>query len=383
MERSVSEGRRLYRDVLNEVLKRIRPSAEERERTLRFAERLVCILKNRLKESGIEADVELQGSIAKDTWLAGEKDIDIFILLPRTYSREIFGKVLNVVKSVVGEDWKEAYAEHPYIQAKIGDFTVDCVPCFRVSKASDVSSSVDRTPLHTRYVREKLNGELKNQVRMLKRFMKGIGTYGAEIKIGGFSGYLCELLTLYYGSFMNVLEAASSWRRGEIIDIEGYYQGNEEKVLELFKDSPLIVIDPTDKSRNVASSVRECKLSEFIAASRMFLRKPSITYFYPREIRPLSLKNLKNNLQKRGTSLLIIKFNALDVVSDVLWGQLYKSLKAVSELLASHDFRILRQDVWSDEKEFCLFIFEMESLSLPPMKKHLGPPINKVSDCER
>ena len=31
--------------------------------------------------------------------------------------------------------------------------------------------------------------------------MQGIGVYGAEIKVGGFSGYLCELLVMKYGGF--------------------------------------------------------------------------------------------------------------------------------------------------------------------------------------
>jgi tRNA nucleotidyltransferase (CCA-adding enzyme) len=45
------------------------------------------------------------------------------------------------------------------------------------------------------------------EVRLLKKFMKGTGVYGAEIKIGGFSGYLCELLILKYRSFAQTIEA--------------------------------------------------------------------------------------------------------------------------------------------------------------------------------
>ena len=42
--------------------------------------------------------------------------------------------------------------------------------------------------------------------------MKGVGVYGAEIRVGGFSGYLCELLTLSFGSFTDILKAVSDWK---------------------------------------------------------------------------------------------------------------------------------------------------------------------------
>jgi tRNA adenylyltransferase (EC 2.7.7.25) len=50
-----------------------------------------------------------------------------------------------------------------------------------------------------------LHREQKDEVRLLKKFMKGIGVYGAEIKVKGFSGYVAELLVYFYDSFRNVL----------------------------------------------------------------------------------------------------------------------------------------------------------------------------------
>jgi tRNA nucleotidyltransferase (CCA-adding enzyme) len=63
-------------------------------------------------------------------------------------------------------------------------------------------SATDRTPF-IHYVKKRLGKTLQDDVRLLKKFMQGIKVYGAEIKTGGFSGYLCELLILHYGSFAN------------------------------------------------------------------------------------------------------------------------------------------------------------------------------------
>ena len=113
---------------------------------------------------------------------------------------------------------------------------------------------------------------------LLKRFMKSVGTYGSHFKVGGFAGYLCELLIIYYSSFEKVLESASNeWRPGYNIDLMGYGTSS------LFNE-PLIVVDPVDKNRNVAAAVSLQKMSEFVAASRNFLKDPSISYFHPKNI---------------------------------------------------------------------------------------------------
>ncbi len=105
----------------------------------------------------------------------------------------------------------------------IEGFDVDFVPCYTIKNAEELKSAVDRTILHTEYVKKNLKPEQRNEVLLLKKFMESIHTYGAEFKVGGFSGYLCELLIINYGTFIEVLEAASEkWRPKTVIDIEKY-----------------------------------------------------------------------------------------------------------------------------------------------------------------
>ncbi|RLI34257.1 CCA tRNA nucleotidyltransferase [Candidatus Bathyarchaeota archaeon] len=375
------EGR--IKAICSEVLRRTRPGREERLKTLRFVESLVDRLRSRLQAAGLEVDVKVQGSVAKDTWLAGEKDIDVFMMVPKVYGRAGFKRVLEVAKEVAGSSFIEAYAEHPYIQAEMDGYTVDFVPCFKVRSALEACSSVDRTPLHTQYVKGKLDERFKDEVRLLKRFMKGIDVYGAEIKVGGFSGYLCEILTLHYGGFIETLRAASRWRRRELIDHEGYYRGRENEALKIFHDDALIVIDPVDERRNLASSIRDTKLNEFIAAAREFLNRPSIEFFYPGEVRPIPVDSLVRGLTLRGSSIVFLRFRVGGLVPDVLWGQLYKSERAIRNLILSYDFKIIRSRVWSDDRENAVILYELDSHLLPPVKRHVGPPIDKREDCGR
>ena len=368
--------------VCEEVLRRVTPSREEKIDTLRFVNSLIEKIRCRLEKLGLEAEVCVEGSIAKDTWIAGEKDIDLFMLVPKEHGREAFQKVLEAAKAVCKGRFLEAYAEHPYIHAEIEGFTIDFVPCFKLERAEEAVSSVDRTPFHTAYVNKHLNPEGRREVRLLKRFMRGIGTYGAEIKIGGFSGYLCELLIMYYGSFLNVLKAASDWRGRILIDIENHYRGRAEEALKVF-NQPLIVIDPVDKNRNVASAVSRERLAEFIAASRLFIRNPSVRFFFPPELKPFSTQEAIERMRSKGTSFVFLKTKAVKAVPDVLWGQLYKSQRALKGLISRYDFEVLRDAVWSDEKTATVFIFELQSHILPATKKHIGPPIAKKMDCER
>lgn len=365
------------------VLEKITPNLEEYEKT----ESLAQMLEKRVKEAaeyfGVKATVRLEGSVAKDTWLSGEPDIDIFMRLPPSIPRANLGEVALKIarKATEGARQVERFAEHPYLEAFVDNVRVNIVPCYEVQRGEWLSAT-DRTPYHTDYVKKCLRPHMHGEVRLLKRFMKGIGVYGAEIKVGGFSGYLCELLVLHYGSFAEVLKAFAQWTKRIVIDIEKHFKGREDELPLLFNE-PLVIVDPVDMGRNVAAAVHPQKLYTFVAAARAFLEKPSLKFFYPPETKPLNVEELKATLQKRGSTLLFIVFGKVNAVPDVLWGQLYKSQRSLAKLLETNDFAILRHTAWSDEENLNTFIFELESHSLPRVKKHLGPPLEKIADCER
>jgi tRNA nucleotidyltransferase (CCA-adding enzyme) len=303
----------------------------------------------------------LAGSAARGTWLAGDHDLDIFLAIPEGSD---LGLALEVAR-LVSPEHEERYAEHAYVHARIDDFEVDLVPCYLLQEATALKSAVDRTPFHTRYVAGKIGG-LEEEVLLLKQFMKGVGVYGSELKTGGFSGYLAELLILFYRSFVSTLQAASSWRPAQIIDLEGHCARPHQE--------PLVVIDPVDPKRNVAAALTLDKMLQFSAASRCFLRDPELSYFFPPEPSPISDEMLLRRIQERGSCFVLVDFQAPPVVEDVLFPQLRKAEEAAKSLLEKNGFRLLRSDVGSSDGRAYL-LFEFEVWSLPAVQIRLGPPV--------
>ena len=370
-------------ELCREVLKRITPTEEERKHVLGLAEDLMARLRAILAEEGLEAEVRLEGSLAKDTWLSGEADVDIFVRFRPEVPRKFFKtRFLELARQAAeGYEQVERYAEHPYLECLANGVRVNIVPCYAVAPGEWLSAT-DRTPYHTDYVRSRLDERLKGEVRLMKKFMKGIGAYGAELRVGGFSGYLCELLVLYYGGFLGALKGALRWRKGTVIDPAGYYEGREEEARELFRHH-LIVVDPVDAARNAAASVRLDKMAAFVAAAREFLARPSEVFFFPSGPGPTGAEELAAQIRARGTSLLAVHVRVSGLVPDVLWGQLYRSLRGLRGMLRGEGFTVLRASAWSDERENCVLLFELESLRLPPVMKHVGPPIWVEEHSER
>ncbi|MBL7168902.1 CCA tRNA nucleotidyltransferase [Candidatus Bathyarchaeota archaeon] len=363
-----------------EVLQTLMPSEAEERALGELRGRLEGELTRRLDEAGLRAVAEVHGSAARGTWIAGDRDIDLFIVLDGSYGRDVLPGVLDVVKAYVGEGWVEAYAEHPYIKAKVDGYDVDFVPCFRVDPGQGLTSATDRTPLHTAYVMENLEEGARDEVRLLKRFMKGVGVYGADLKVGGFSGYLCELLVIRFGSFEGVLGGAADWGHGAVFMLEG---APDIGALRKRFPEPLVVVDPVDAKRNVASAVSETSFWTFVAASRDFLRQPTIRFFYPPEVH-VDAGGLLEMIGGRGSDLLFVVVDDDEVeVPDVLWGQLNRTERAVTGFLEKAGFDVFRSASWSDESTRHVLVIELASAVIPGVMGRRGPPVALAEDGVR
>lgn len=348
-------------EILSEVQKRVKPSPADRDALKEAAASIISKIDLLAKDSNQEVKGILVGSAARNTWLAGDYDLDIFLAVPESGDLE---KAMKIARRV-GKDYEEKYAEHPYVHARIDGFDVDLVPCYQLPDASCLKSAVDRTPFHTKYIAARISG-LEDEVLLLKQFMKGVGVYGSELKVGGFSGYLTELLILRYRSFPGTLEAACSWKPAETIDLEGR---GKVPVRE-----PLIVIDPVDPGRNVAAALTLDKMFQFVAAARCFLKNPHLEYFFPKNPDLLSDRELLQAIDERGSQIVLVEFEAPEVVEDVLFPQLRKAEGAAKALLERNGFSLLRSDVDAIGRR-ALMLFELESWELSSVSKRWGPPV--------
>ncbi|WP_297548722.1 nucleotidyltransferase domain-containing protein, partial [Thermococcus sp.] len=154
--------------VISEVLQRIRPSEEERAFVEELMKELEGIANKTIEELGLEVKPYFVGSLAKDTYLAGDHDVDLFLAFPlETPLEELRKKGLELGKAIAEklDSYEIAYAEHPYIRAKYRGVSVDLVPCYDVKDWKDVRTAVDRSILHTRWVNENLRGR-NDEVRL-------------------------------------------------------------------------------------------------------------------------------------------------------------------------------------------------------------------------
>jgi tRNA nucleotidyltransferase (CCA-adding enzyme) len=184
--------------ILRKVLKKITPTDKERKELVGVLNKLTDAADSIIEPMGL--DKTIAGSFIRDTWLTDKKEIDLFIMFPVSCSRLELEKLgleagREIVRKLKGK-YEIAYAEHPYVRGKINGFSVDIVPCYKVKSASKIISAVDRTPFHNIYIAKNLKPEMSKEVRLLKQFCKSIEVYGSDIRTLGFSGYLCELLTI-------------------------------------------------------------------------------------------------------------------------------------------------------------------------------------------
>lgn len=356
-------------DLKIAVLREIKPSKSEREKLLIIQEELTAKVKAAAEKVGVPGIlVKIVGSAARDTWLSGTHDIDIFISFPEETSRkelETLGMAIAREVAKTAERAEDRHAEHPYLNIIYKGFDIDLVPCFRVASASQIKSAVDRTPFHNDFVKIHIT-EREDEVLLLKQFMRGSGVYGSELKTQGFSGYLTELLIIHYGSFENTVFAACFWKPGEKIDIMQHSE-TEHK-------DPLVAVDPTDPKRNVAAALSLDKFCIFIDCCKEFIKNPELRFFFPACLLPLQDREILGRLESRKSAQLAIIFKTPDVVEDVLYPQLYKMEQAVAALLKEYDFSVLKTGVWSGKRRTVIML-ELISGTLPNVKKHIGPPV--------
>ncbi|BAB59259.1 tRNA nucleotidyltransferase [Thermoplasma volcanium GSS1] len=343
------------------ILNRYRPDEQELQKLKSISEYLTTRASEICRHKNIRADPVLVGSYAKGTNLK-DGDLDLFIAFDRDYEEKIMEKLGLSIGHDLLPNGKEKYAEHPYVSGEIDGIKIDVVPCFKMEFGQKKISAVDRTLLHTRYVNEKLDGASKDQVRLLKVFMKSVGVYGAEARTYGFSGYLCELLIIRYGNFENVLRLFSTTRGRLKIDDD-----------ERFED-PMVLIDPVDPDRNVASAVSLESLSRMRIASKMFLDNPSESFF------DLERKPIKPKYHDRGTCIRIYSIEKPDLTDDVLYPQIYKFKLALLRLMEEYNMEPVGSAI--DVADRIYVLIETRKFISDSIRIHVGPPADTSNSID-
>jgi len=321
-------------------------------------------------------EVVFGGSYAKGTWLPHHADIDIFVKIKSSVGIEKFEEMgieigTNALKKYGP---KLRYSDHPYVEVFVKKVRVNVVPCYDV-KQGNWRSAADRSPFHTQYISGHFDNEKRRQARLLKKFFKSVGIYGAEISTEGFSGYVSEVLILKYSSFENVLlSAANDWKERQIIALCDY----DPDFVKSF-NSPLIIIDPVDSRRNLGTAISPESVGKFTLAARAFLEKPSEKFFKEGEEEKNRYTASKHETLF-GKNVLVVEFSHEKKSPDIIWGQLKRTLNAVSKQLELAHFEVLRSSCVTDERSSAALALLLGSITLPPYTKKKGPEIFRRKD---
>jgi tRNA nucleotidyltransferase (CCA-adding enzyme) len=354
--------------IVSRALLLCEPSPSEERRITAVAQEAKALVDRHVAGTSDIVSVVFGGSFAKGTWLRGDADIDIFFKVKPSVPVEKFEELGRSVglKALKNHKPRLRYSDHPYVEAFVKKVRINVVPCYDVEQGR-WQSAADRSPFHTEFVSRNFEGEKRKQARLLKKFLKAAGIYGAEISIGGFSGYVSEVLVHKYGSFEKVLRAAADWQERRVVASSDY----DPDVVKGFL-SPVIIIDPVDSRRNLGTAISPESVGRFMLAARAFLDRPSIQFFKDIQRGPETKKLLSN--------VLVVEFSHKERSPDVVWGQLKRGTSAIAKQLELVDFEVLRSSCVTDEKKSAALAFLLESMTLPPYAKKKGPEIFRRSD---
>ncbi len=340
--------------MFQKILKKIKPADKEELLVSLKVTSFLELLKKEVKNN----EVIIGGSFAKGTWLKGNHDIDVFIAFKNNE------EMSNTLEKSIKKSFKKVERIHgsrDYFLVKYKGLNFELVPVLKIEKAEAAENITDVSPMHVYWVKKNSNSFLNDEIRVAKYFLKVHGFYGAETYIGGFSGYVVEILVIHYNGFLKFIKGAAEWKQGKIIDIEGKNKfTNEQKF-------PLIVIDPVQPERNAAAALTGEKFNALVELCKTMNKKQEEFYF----------KEKKVNIKKYD---LVFKVKVLKGNKDVVGTKILKVFEKIKFQLAAKDFEIVDAG-WSWKEEAYLY-YNVKKKQLSNYIQHNGPPLHLVQDVE-
>ncbi len=359
---------------MKSVLQNIKPSKEEEKRFTAAAASFLKTLNAAL--ASLSAKAILGGSGAKGTWLSGSHDVDIFVWFDLKKYESASAELSNLLEKALKKAFPKVKVEglhgsRDYFQLSYQGLVFEVVPILKIGKAEQARNITDISPLHSAWVNKRA-AKVKDDIRLLKQFCKANNLYGAESYIGGFSGYVLEILTAHYGSFEKVLKAAQRWKEKEVVDPSKFYPTQEMALFHINTSklqSPLIVVDPVDKTRNAAAALTMEKFLLFKELAKKYLQKPAEEFFVKEK---MTVDSLRQKYKGKGT-LVLVTVAPVEGKKDAVGAKLLKVFEFLRGRLQG--FGLLEGGwVW-DKGQDALFFFVAKKKELPEFEIRVGPPL--------
>lgn len=331
------------RKILEKEIELIELGEEEWNYLEKEAEDFVELLKGEIKKEKIEAEVFIGGSFAKKTLIKKKiHDIDIFVRFDWKFDNisDILG---NIVKRIKGFRIQKVHGSRDYYRIEHNkNIIFEIVPVYRINRPKEARNVTDLSYFHVGYVKKKLKGNLIKEVLLAKQFCQAQRLYGAESYIRGFSGYALECLIIHYKSFLGMIKALNKAKERILADPEKHYKKNRDVLFSLNESklqSPIVLVDPTWKERNVLAALSRENFRKFQEIARKFLKRPSGEFFKEHEI---NVENLRELAQKKKAEFLHLEIETDGQEGDIAGTKMKKFAEFLKRELG-HYFEVVEE----------------------------------------
>ncbi|MDP7324118.1 MAG: hypothetical protein QF632_05150 [Candidatus Woesearchaeota archaeon] len=352
--------------VLEAALELVKPDENERKKVSDTVGAFLLKLNKGLK--GMKA--ELGGSGAKETWTKGIRDADIYMKFSYGKYKDKSDEISDLLEKELKKRFSgivRLHGSRDYFQIKHKGFLFEIIPILEIDNAEQSVNITDISPLHTKFVRK--HAKYADDILLAKGFCKSIEVYGAESYIKGFSGYVIEILTIYYKGFSGFVHAAAKWKGKEIIDPAKYHKNIMFEVNKSKLQSPLVLIDPVEKGRNAAAALGEERYGLLIKTCKGFLKKPSLNYFVVKGFD-------EKKLEKED---MVVKAESLSGKADVVGSKLLKIFELFEKKFGLFG---LKTKGWHWDGKVVYYWFSFKNKVLKGKEELTGPPVKMEQHCK-
>ncbi len=341
---------------------------------------IVFLLEKEINRNKIKADVFIGGSFAKDTLLKRKNyDIDIFVRFDWRIE-DISGKLQKIadkVSKLKNLKLEILHGSRDYFRIRYGDIIFEIIPIYKIKKPRESRNVTDLSYFHVNYIKKKLRGnKLAREILLAKSFCQAQGVYGAESYINGFSGYGLECLIINYRSFLKMLKELVKVKERIILDPEKHYKNKNDVLFSLNEarlQSPIVLVDPTWKERNVLAALSKESFQKFQEKATEFLRKPSLSFF---DVKERNIDRMKGIAHSKKAELVHLEIMTDGQAGDIAGTKMKKFSKFLEKEIWKY-FNVLDREFFyleGQKAQFYLVVKPKEKIliygPLASMTKH-------------
>lgn len=352
------------------------PSKEESSRLNKESTAFVKVVKEQINKKKIKAEVFLGGSFAKGTVKKNSQyEIDVFVRFDSKYDN-LDKHLENIVAEVsknIKSPYKKIHGSRDYFVIKKEEILFEIIPVLKIRTPKEAKNVTDLSYFHVNYVKKEIKRrKLAREIILTKKFLKAQNVYGAESYIHGISGYGAECLIISYGSFVKMAQAIVKSKEKIILDPAKKYKNKKDVFFEMNEarlKSPIIIVDPTFKERNVLAALNNEKFLQLKASLDNFLKHPNKEFFMEKK---LDLEEIKRYSKLTEAEFLHVKLKTNKQEGDIAGSKLKKFADYLTKEMRLY-FEILRKEFVYDEKQqgdLFLVLKSKKELSI------IGPPVN-------